>query len=95
MTIIDLLFFLPLWLLAVVLIVFLFGFALVGLWLARRWLLPPMRIRHEDAYYTAALVQSSMLLYGLVAALTAVGVWQRNAEVSDIVSGEAAAIASL
>jgi hypothetical protein len=54
MTIIDLLFFLPLWLLAVVLIVFLFGFALVGLWLARRWLLPPMRLRHEDAYYAAA-----------------------------------------
>ena len=95
MTIIDLLFFLPRWLLAVVLIVFLFGFALVGLWLARRWLLPPMRLRHEDAYYAAALVQSSMLLYGLVAALTAVGVWQRNAEVSDIVSGEATAIASL
>jgi hypothetical protein len=55
----------------------------------------PLRLRHEDAYYAAALVQSSMLLYGLVAALTAVGVWQRYAEVSDIVSGEATAIASL
>ena len=95
MSVIDFLFLLPLWLLAVVLTVFLFGFALVGLWLTRRWLLPPLRLRHEDAYYAAALVQSSMLLYGLIAALTAVGVWQRYAEVSDIVSGEAAAIVSL
>ena len=49
MTIIDFLFFLPLWLLAVVLTAFLFGFALVSLWLARRWLLPPLRLSHEDA----------------------------------------------
>src|SRR5262245_54464260 len=95
MTIIDFLFVLPLWLLAVVLTAFLFGCALVGLWLSRRWLLPSLRLRPEDATYAAALVQSSMLLYGLIAALTAVGVWQRYAEVSDIVSGEAAAIASL
>ena len=91
----NFLFSLPLGLLAVVLTVSLMGFALVGLWLTRRWVLPPLRLGHEDAYYAAALVQSAMLLYGLIAALTAVGVWQRYAEVSDIVSGEATAIASL
>ena len=35
-----------------------------------------------------------MLLYGLIAALTAVGVWLRYAQVSDIVSSQATAIAA-
>jgi hypothetical protein len=92
---IDFLFNLPLWLLAVVLNGWLMGFALAGLWIARRWILPRLRLRYDDAYYAAALVQSAMLLYGLIAALTAVGVWSRYSQVSDVVSGEATAIASL
>src|SRR5436190_1038385 len=47
------------------------------------------------SYYAAALVQTAMLLYGLIAALTAVGAWQRYGQVSDVVSGEATAITSL
>jgi len=89
---IDFLYSLPLWLLAVVLNVWLIGFGLAGLRLVRRKLLPGMSLRYEDAYYGAALVQSSMLLYGLVAALTAVAVWQRHTQASDIVSSEATAI---
>jgi len=54
-----------------------------------------MRLGYDDAYFGAAVVQSVMLLYGLIAALTAVGVWQRYSQVSDVVSGEATAIASL
>ena len=42
-----------------------------------------------------ALVQSAMLLYGLIAALTAVGVWQRYTQVADVVSAEATTIATL
>ena len=38
---------------------------------------------------------SAIVLYGLVAALTAVSVWSRHSQVSDIVSSEATAIASL
>ena len=95
MGLIDFLFHLPLWLLAVVLNAWLMGFALAGLWIARRWILPRLRLRYDDAYYAAALVQSAMLLYGLVAALTAVGVWSRYSQVSDVVSSEATAIASL
>lgn len=91
----DLLFRLPVWLLALVLNVWLMGTALVGLAIMRRWVLPRLKLAYEDAYYAAAIVQSAMLLYGLIAALTAVGVWQRNSEVADIVSGEATAIASL
>lgn len=71
------------------------GFALVGLWIARRWILPRLHLRYDDAYYAAALVQSAVLLYGLVAALTAVGVWTRYSQVSDLVSSEATTIASL
>lgn len=92
----DFLLALPLWALAVVLNIWLMGFALVSLYAFRRWLLPKLRI-HSDAalFYITAVMQSSMLLYGLVAALTAVSVWQRHAQVSDIVSSEATSIASL
>jgi hypothetical protein len=92
---VDLLFALPLWLLAVVLNAWLIGTALFGIWIARRYLLPRLGLRYDDAYYAAALVQSAMLLYALIAALTAVGVWNRYSQVSDIVSSEATAIVSL
>ena len=95
MGLIDFLFDLPLWLLALVLNAWLMGFALAALWIARRWLVPWLRLRYDDAYYAAALVQSAMLLYSLVAALTAVGVWTRYSQVSEVVSNEATAIASL
>jgi hypothetical protein len=92
---IDPLFSLPMWLLAVVLNVWLMGTALIGLWVVRRFVLPRLRLAYEDAYFAAAVVQSAMLLYGLIAALTAVGVWQRYTDVSNVVSAEATAIASL
>ena len=95
MWIIDFLSSLPLWLLAVALNVWLIGFALAGLWVARRYIFPRLGLRYEDAYLAAPVAQSIMLLYGLVAALTAVGVWQRYSEVSDVASAEATAIASL
>ena len=95
MFLIDFLFALPLWLLAVVLTAFFGSFALGGLWVVRRYVLPRLDLRYEDAYYAAVMVQSVMLLYGLVAALTAVSVWQRYSEVSGVVSNEATAIASL
>jgi hypothetical protein len=95
MWIIELLSAMPLWLLALVLNVFLMGVALAGLWMARRWLFPRLHLTYQDAYFGAALVQSVMLLYSLVAALTAVGVWQRYSDVSNVVSGEATAIANL
>jgi hypothetical protein len=92
---IDLLFSIPLWLLALGLNIWLMGVALVGLWIVRRRVLPRLRLGYVDAYFTAAVVQSAILLYGLIAALTAVGVWQRYSQVSDIVSSEATAIASV
>ena len=93
---IDFLFSLPLWALAVVLNVWLIGFSLVSLWALRRWVLHRLHINtNASLFYCAAVMQSALMLYGLVAALTAVSVWSKHSQVSDIVSGEATAIASL
>lgn len=95
MTFVDWLFTLSIGWLSFVLTLTTTGFALVGKFIVRRWVLPRLKLEYEDAYYAAALVQSAMLLWGLIAALTAVGVWQRYTQVSDVVSSEATAIASL
>jgi hypothetical protein len=92
---IDLLSSLPLWLLGFVLNVWLVGTAVAGLYVARRWVVPALKLRYEDAYVGAVVVQSAMVLYGLVAALTMVGVWQKHTQVGDIVSAEATAVANL
>ena len=92
---IDFLFLMPSWLLALVLNIWLMSLVIVGLWIVRRRVLPRMRLAYEDAYFAAPVVQSAMLLYSLIAALTAVGVWQRYSQVSDIVSSEATAITTL
>jgi hypothetical protein len=94
--VIDFLFWLPLWALAVVLNVWLMGFSLVGLWALRRWVLPRLRLDADASlFFGAAVMQSAMVLYGLVAALTAVSVWTKHSQVSDTVSREATAIAGL
>jgi uncharacterized protein DUF4239 len=93
---IDFVFELPLWALAIVLNVWLMGFALASLWALRRWVLPRLHLNtNASLFYAAAVMQSVMVLYGLVAALTAVNVWTRHAQVTDIVSSEATAIAGL
>jgi Protein of unknown function (DUF4239) len=86
---------LPLWLLALVLNASLMGSALVGLWIFSRHVLPRLHLNLHNAYYVAPLMQESMLLYSLVAALTAVGVWTRYSDVSRVVSAEATAITTL
>src|SRR5687768_16873746 len=91
---IDFLFWLPLWALAVVLNVWLMGFSLANLWAFRRWILPRLRLNTDASlFYGAAVLQSAMVLYGLVAALTAVSVWQTHSQVSAAVSREATEIA--
>ncbi|HEU4353629.1 MAG TPA: DUF4239 domain-containing protein [Burkholderiales bacterium] len=93
---VDFLFSLPLWALAIVLNIWLMGFSLVSLWGLRRWLLPRLHVNTDAAlFFGAAAMQSGMVLYGLVAALTAVSVWQKYWDVSDIVSREATAINNL
>ena len=91
---IDFLVSLPLWALALVLNVWLMGFVLTSLWALRRWILPRLHIDTDASLFLgAAVMQSAMVLYGLVAALTAVSVWTKHSQVSDTVSHEATAIA--
>ena len=93
---IDFLFSLPLWALAIVLNVWLIGFALASLWALRRWVLPRLHLNTNASLDDAAAVMhSAMGLSGLVAALSAVSVWTKHSQVSDVVSSEATAIASL
>jgi hypothetical protein len=70
-------------------------FAVIGLWVVRRHVLPRLRIHVEDSEFTGAMMQSVMVFYGLAVALMAVSVSQTYSDVSKIVSGEATALAAL
>jgi len=92
----DFVFTLPLWALALLLNVWLMGFVLVSLWVLRRWVLPRLRLdTNATLFFGAAVMQSGMMLYALIAALTAVNVWTKHSQVADTASSEATAIASL
>ena len=70
-------------------------FAMIGLVVVRRHVLPRLRIQVEDSEFTGSMMQSVMVFYGLAVALMAVSVSQTYSDVSKIVSGEATALASL
>jgi Protein of unknown function (DUF4239) len=70
-------------------------FAIAGLLLVRRLVLPRLRINAEDAEFGGAMVQSVMVFYGLAVALIAVSVFQTYSDVAKINSQEATAIAAL
>ena len=87
---------LPLWLLAIVLNGWLIGFTLIAVTILRRWVFPRVPMLSDPAlYFSIAVMQAGFVLFGLVAALTAVSVWQRYEAVSSIVSDEANGIATL
>ena len=70
-------------------------FAISGLLLVRRHVLPRLRIHHEDSHFSGAMVHSVMVFYGLAVALIAVNVFETYANVSKIISQEATALAAL
>lgn len=70
-------------------------FALGGLVVVRRHVLPRLRIGVEDSEFTGSMVQAVMVFYGLAMALIAVSVWQTYSDVSKIISQEATAVAAL
>src|SRR5947208_13855643 len=84
---IDFLFSLPLWALAIVLNVGLMGFSLASLWALPRWVLPRLHLNtNASLFYAAAVMPSVMVLYGLVGALTVVNAWPRHSQAAAIVS---------
>ena len=70
-------------------------FAIGGLLLVRRRVLPHLRIHEEDSHFSAAMVHSVMVFYGLALALIAVNVFETYADVSKVTSQEATALAVL
>jgi hypothetical protein len=91
----EALFALPLWMSGLLLTGVLAVFSSLGLIGARKWILPRFTIKTDDSNFAATITQSIMVFYGLVVALIAVSVWQKYGQVSDVVSGEAAAIGAL
>ena len=70
-------------------------FSVVGLRLVRSKVLPHLQIKEHDSHFSAVMVHSVMVFYGLVAALMAVNVSETYSDVSKIVSSEATSIAEL
>ncbi len=70
-------------------------FAISGLLLVRRRVLPRLRIHDEDSHFSGAMVHSVMVFYGLALALIAVNVFETYADVSKIISQEATSLAVL
>jgi hypothetical protein len=91
----DSLFDAPLFVAALVIIGSLCLFAVIGLALVRRFVLPRLRIHVEDSEYAGGMLQSIMVFYGLAVALIAVSVSQTYSDVSKILSGEATNLAAL
>jgi len=69
--------------------------AIGGLILFRRRFQPQLRYGEHDAHFSATMVASIMVFYGLAMALIAVHVWVTFEDVSRIVSHEAATLGTL
>jgi hypothetical protein len=93
--VLDSLFDLPLVIAGPAIVAGICALALTGLAVARRYLLPRLRVGPADSDVTGAMLQSVMVFYGLAVALIAVSVWETHSDVADIVSGEATRLAAL
>jgi Protein of unknown function (DUF4239) len=80
---------------ALIMVLFVESAALLGLVLARRFLIP--RLHYHDGANDAVsgTVQAIGVFYGITVGLIAVAVWNTNSNASELVSKEAAAIGAL
>ena len=70
-------------------------FAVGGLLLIRRKVIPRLRVQGVDSEFTGAMLQSVMVFYGLAVALIAVTVFQTYSDTAKVVTGEATAVNAL
>ena len=89
------LFDIPLWIAGTVIIGVLCLYAVFGLLLIRRRVLPRLRVEAGDSEFTGAMLQSVMVFYGLAVALIAVTVFQTYSDTQKVVTGEATALGAL
>jgi hypothetical protein len=95
MSMLDSIFDIPLVITGPVIIGSLCAFAIGGLFLVRRTVLPRLRIRVEDSEFSGSMLQAIMVFYGLAVALIAVSVFETYSDVSEIVSTEASELGAL
>ena len=91
----DFLYDLPLAVVGSITLAGLWLFAMAGLLLVRRHLVPRLHVTVDDSEFSGAILQSVMCFYGLAVALIAVNVFQSYSDTSKLVSNEATSIAAL
>jgi hypothetical protein len=91
----DFLFDLHLAVVGAAILILLCAFALGGLAIFSRYILPRLKLGPEDSVFTSAVMQAVMVFYGLAVALIAVSVWQTYTEAGATTSREATAIGVL
>ncbi len=80
---------------ALIMVAFVELVSLIGLFLARRFLLPHLHYSGGINDAISGTVQAIGVFYGITVGLIAVGVWNTNSNASDLVSREAASIGFL
>ena len=91
----DSLFDLPLVVVGAAILILLCGFALSGLAIFSRYILPRLKLGPEESAFTGAMMQAIMVFYGLAVALIAVSVWQTYTDAAATTSREATAVGVL
>jgi hypothetical protein len=76
-------------------LILLCAFALGGLAIFSRYVLPRLKLGPEESVFTSAMMQAIMVFYGLAVALIAVSVWQTYTDAAATTSKEATAIGVL
>jgi hypothetical protein len=85
----------PPWRLALLMMVVIELVSLLGLFAARRFLLPSLRFNEGTNDAVSGTVQTIGVFYGITVGLIAVSVWDTNSTSADLVSREAASIGAL
>jgi len=80
---------------AVVMLLFIETISLAGLVLVRRFVVPRFDNRGDINEAVSGTVQAIGVFYGITVGLIAVGVWNTNANASELVSKEATSVATL
>ena len=80
---------------AIIMVLFIEGISLLGLYVARRLLLPRFHYSEGINDAVSGTVQAIGVFYGITVGLIAVGVWNTNSNASDLVSKEATSIGAL
>lgn len=86
---------LPLWLLTVLIVTGTVLLAIAGLFVARRSVLPRLRISPRDSEFAGAMLQAILVFYALAITLVAVSTWEQHSAISDQTSLEAATLGTL